>query len=106
MTAQPSAVEIAPSAFGLLSVVDATDSTPSLPDPADAERKPPRGKSITHFDLVLLMVDGFDNSAVAVVDHLLRDNNLSINAHGRVLYTDNWYTTMKLACHLYNKYGY
>lgn len=52
--------------------------------------------------------DDFDNSAVAVDDRLLKDNNLTNNCRGRVLYTVNWYTTMKLAhhLHLYNKYGY
>eukprot|EP00956_Cyclotella_meneghiniana_P016026 scaffold25077_cov48-Cyclotella_meneghiniana.AAC.2 len=40
------------------------------------------------------------------MDRLLKDNNLTSNCRGRILYTDNWYTTMALAHHLYNKYGY
>ena len=31
--------------------MDATNTTPIAPNPADAKRKPPRGKSIAHFDL-------------------------------------------------------
>jgi hypothetical protein len=37
---------------------------------------------------------------------LLKDNNLTSNFSGHIVYTDNWYTTMALAHHLYNKYGY
>jgi hypothetical protein len=48
---QPSEVEIALPAFGLPSVVEAADSTPTTTAPADAERKIPHGKSIAHFDL-------------------------------------------------------
>ena len=45
-----------------------------------------------------------DNSAIAIVDRLLQNNNLH-TARGRVVYTDNWYTTVALARHLYKKYG-
>ena len=48
---QPSDLEFAPPVFSLPSVVDATNSTPIVSNTADAERKPPRGKSIAHFDL-------------------------------------------------------
>eukprot|EP00956_Cyclotella_meneghiniana_P034721 scaffold107812_cov110-Cyclotella_meneghiniana.AAC.1 len=49
-------------------------------------------------------IRGFDGSTI---ERLLRDNNLHQNRRGRVLYSDNWYTTMDLAYyHLYNKYGY
>eukprot|EP00956_Cyclotella_meneghiniana_P031351 scaffold82082_cov70-Cyclotella_meneghiniana.AAC.5 len=41
-------------------------------------------------------VEGTDNSAVAVVDRLLNDNNLTNNCRGRILYTDNWYSTWPL----------
>ena len=46
-----SGVELAPPAFGLPSVVEATDSDPIDTAPADEERIPPHGKSIAHFDL-------------------------------------------------------
>lgn len=45
-----------------------------------------------------------DNSALAVVDRLLQKNHLT-TARGRAVYTDNWYTTVPLARHLYEKYG-
>ena len=48
-------------------------------------------------------VGGIDSSALEVVDRLLRNGNL-ITCTGRILYTDNWYTSTKLAFHLYNTY--
>ena len=44
-----------------------------------------------------------ENSALAVVDRLLVNADL-VTAKGRVLYADNWYTTLRLAKHLYEKY--
>jgi hypothetical protein len=41
-------------------------------------------------------IAGQDNSAVAVVERLLTDSHL-IQARGRIVYTDNWYTTMDVA---------
>jgi hypothetical protein len=46
-----------------------------------------------------------DNSAVAVVERLLTDSHLT-QARGRIVYTDNWYTTMDVPYKLYNKYGF
>ena len=48
---QPSDLQLAPPAFGLPLVVEAADSTPITPDPADTKRKPPCGNSTAHFDL-------------------------------------------------------
>ena len=52
-------------------------------------------------------VEGTDNSAVAVVDQLL---NKGQQPHQQLSWPhplhQNWYTTMSLAYHLYNKYGY
>ncbi len=44
-------IELAAPAFGLPSVMEATDSDPITAITSNAERKPPHGKSITHFDL-------------------------------------------------------
>jgi hypothetical protein len=49
---QPSIIELAPSAFGLLSVDDGADFIPIVPNTADDERKLPCTKSMAHFDLV------------------------------------------------------
>ena len=46
-----------------------------------------------------------ENSALAVVDRLLINADL-VTAKGRILYTDNWYTTLRLAKFLYVKYGW
>jgi hypothetical protein len=37
-----------------------------------------------------------DNSALAIIDRLLIKNNLH-TARGRIVYSDNWYTTVPLA---------
>ena len=44
-------IKLALPAFGLPSVVEATDSDPITANVVDAERKIPRGKSEAHFDL-------------------------------------------------------
>ena len=44
-------------------------------------------------------VGGIDSSTLEVIDRLVRNGNL-ITAPGRILYTDNWYTSLKLAFHL------
>ena len=49
--------------------------------------------------------DKIDNSAKAVVGRLLESANLTA-ARGRVLYTDNWYTSVDLAKMLFEKYGW
>ena len=41
-----------------------------------------------------------DNSALAVCDQLVTTAGLTGN-RGRVLYTDNYYTSMKLAKHMF-----
>jgi len=44
-------------------------------------------------------------SALQVIDRLLLGANLTL-VTGRKLYVDNWYTTMDLAKHLYEQYGW
>jgi hypothetical protein len=46
-----------------------------------------------------------DNSALAVCDRLVNAAGLTGN-RGRVLYTDNYYTSVKLAKHMFLKYGW
>ena len=46
-----------------------------------------------------------DNSAMAVCERLVKRAKL-ISANGRVLQTDNWYTSMKLAKTMYQKYAW
>ena len=46
-----------------------------------------------------------DSTAVAVVERILQDADL-FKARGRVLYTDNWYTSVKLAKVMFDKYGW
>jgi hypothetical protein len=46
-----------------------------------------------------------DRSTLEVVDHLLKSANLT-SARGRELFTDNYYTSMALAEHLFVKYGW
>ena len=46
-----------------------------------------------------------ENSALSVVDRLLTNADL-VTVKGRILYTDNWYTTLRLAKFLYAKYGW
>jgi len=46
-----------------------------------------------------------DRSVLGIVDRLIVENGLT-SARGRVLYTDNWYTSVDLAKHLYEKYGW
>ena len=49
--------------------------------------------------------DDTDGSAVAVCNDLCVDAGLT-GARGRVLYTDNYYTSIKLAKHMFNNYGW
>ena len=46
-----------------------------------------------------------ENSALQVADRLLVNADL-VSAKGRILYMDNWYTTLRLAKHLYETYGW
>ena len=46
-----------------------------------------------------------DGSAIQICDRLVNKANLTAS-RGRVLYTDNWYTSMKLAKHFFEKYGW
>ena len=48
-------------------------------------------------------VETTDNSALQVVDRLINKSDL-IHCKGRILYSDNWYTTTKLAKYLYETY--
>ena len=49
--------------------------------------------------------DGVDGSALAICDELVNDAGLT-DCRGRVLYTDNWYTSVRLAQHMFEKYGW
>ena len=49
--------------------------------------------------------DDSDGTAVGVCDQLVNDADLT-STHGRVLYTDNYYTSVKLAKHMYENYGW
>ena len=46
-----------------------------------------------------------DNSAEAVVVRLITNTNLTLHS-GRILYTDNWYTSIKLATTLFKDYDW
>jgi len=46
-----------------------------------------------------------DNSALAVYDRLVTSTGLTTN-RGRVLYTDKYYTSVKLAKHMFLRYGW
>ena len=46
-----------------------------------------------------------DNSALAVCHRLVVDAGLT-DTRGRVLYTDNYYTSVKLAKHMFEKFGW
>ena len=48
-------------------------------------------------------VETTDNSALQVVDRLINKADL-IHCKGRILYSDNWYTTTRLAKYLYGTY--
>ena len=47
--------------------------------------------------------DDSDGTAVGVCDQLVNDAGFT-SARGRVLYTDNYYTSVKLAKHMYENY--
>ena len=49
--------------------------------------------------------DDVDGSAIMIVERLILDANLSMQ-RGRILYTDNWYTSIALAKHLYESYSW
>merc|ERR1712197_297235 len=49
--------------------------------------------------------DDKDGSALAICDRLITAAGLAVH-RGRVLFTDNWYTTVPLAMHLFKKYGW
>ena len=46
---------------------------------------------------------GLDNTAIAVVERLIEDADLT-GQKGRILFTDNWYTSVKLVKRLFEKY--
>ena len=48
---------------------------------------------------------GFSNHALDICDLLIREAALGYY-RGRVLYTDNWYTSVKLAIHLFQTFGW
>ena len=45
-----------------------------------------------------------DNTALGIFDYLAKEAGLA-SAIGRTLYTNNYYTLMALAKHMFNKYG-
>ena len=47
--------------------------------------------------------DTEENSASKIVDRLINEADL-VGAKGRILYTDNWYTSIRLGRYLYEKY--
>jgi hypothetical protein len=51
------------------------------------------------------MMDDVDGAADAVVMRVIRDSELD-DCVGRTLYSDNWYTTMKLAHMLFEQLGW
>ena len=46
-----------------------------------------------------------DSSAEAVVVRLITNTGLTVQS-GRIIYTDNWYTSIKLARTLFEKYNW
>ncbi len=56
---------------------------------------------------IFVGTDGYngENSALEVVDRLITKVRL-VPCRGQVLYTDNWYTSIALAKHLFEKYGW
>ena len=46
-----------------------------------------------------------ESNALNIVERLIVEADL-VRARGRTLFTDNWYTSMDLAKHLYEKYGW
>ena len=55
------------------------------------------------FEIYVGKEDDSDGSALATCDRLIVKANLH-HAKGRILFTDNWYTSMNLAKHLFEKY--
>ena len=49
--------------------------------------------------------DDYDNTALGVFDELVKEARLN-SARGRTIYTNNYYTSMALAKHMFNKYGW
>jgi hypothetical protein len=47
--------------------------------------------------------NGIDSSAIGIVDRLLHNAGLT-SCRGHILYTDNWYTSTKLAMHIHRHY--
>ena len=45
-----------------------------------------------------------DNTALGICDDLVKEAGLN-SVRGRTLYTDNYYTSMVLSKHMFNKYG-
>ena len=48
---------------------------------------------------------GVSATAIAIVERLIGQAELT-GARGRILYTDNWYTSIDLALMLYQKHGW
>jgi len=60
---------------------------------------------ILSFKVYVGKEDTSDGSAVGVCNHLIKDAGLA-EQRGRVLYTDNYYTSVKLAKESFEKYGW
>ena len=56
------------------------------------------------FKIYTAKLDQLDHSALEIVDNLIKEAGL-VEARGRILYTDNWYTIVKLAIHSFDKYS-
>ena len=57
------------------------------------------------FEIYTGKENGASAAAIAIVDRLIHKSGLS-TARGRILYTDNWYTSVDLATFLFEKYGW
>ena len=61
--------------------------------------------AILAFEIYCGKEDGKDGLAVGVRERLIIDAGLSVK-RGHVLFTDNFYTLVKLAKHMFEKYGW
>ena len=59
---------------------------------------------ILAFEVYVGKEDDSDNAAVAVCERLCKQAGLT-GQRGRVLYTDNYYTSVKLARLMFDKFG-
>lgn len=60
---------------------------------------------IMGFKVYVSKLDNEDHTAKEIVEKLIQSAGLT-DCRGRTLYTDNWYTSIPLAEHLFEKYGW